>query len=381
MNVSWVCFIHLCYVGRDDPCSVRCLYTYRREAFALLVSINWAMREPYRVERATRFGFTLFYLLSVDFPVRSHKEYLLLDIVEYKEVTIHNLQEFLAWVQDTYTIHASEDAGFTPACSYNKVYYRGQRDVKWNLTPGIFRSENKKKGDLKGSNTNVDPLNEYNVLKQAQLRLWNETQTLPSYLEKLIFFQHYGLKTRLLDVTFNPLIALYMACATPEPSESSESVGAVYYGYKCEEYKLRNANLTAEIIFTKENNSSINQFFRNRKLKGRDFSKPIFIWPPINNPRIEAQDGAFIMAPLLKYDGEGVYTNNHDSLNNSDFFMKSRAVIPEDCKEGILKELSRIGINTGSIYKGVTEKLQSVMEEERRKQLRPVDLSRINIKD
>lgn len=37
-----------------------CHIPYRREAFALLVSIDWAMREPYIVKRATSVGFTLF---------------------------------------------------------------------------------------------------------------------------------------------------------------------------------------------------------------------------------------------------------------------------------------------------------------------------------
>ena len=52
----------LCYIGRDDWYNVRCVYTYRREAFALLVSTNWAMREPYIVKRATSVGFTLFFV-------------------------------------------------------------------------------------------------------------------------------------------------------------------------------------------------------------------------------------------------------------------------------------------------------------------------------
>lgn len=48
-----------------DLYSMLCLYTYRREAFALLVSINWAMREPLTVKRATSVGFTFFMYIIV----------------------------------------------------------------------------------------------------------------------------------------------------------------------------------------------------------------------------------------------------------------------------------------------------------------------------
>jgi len=49
-------FVLLCCIGLDDWYDVRCVYTYRREAFALLVSTNRAMREPQWVGRATSTG-------------------------------------------------------------------------------------------------------------------------------------------------------------------------------------------------------------------------------------------------------------------------------------------------------------------------------------
>ena len=46
----------LCCIDSDDWYNIRLLITYRREAFALLVSTNRAMREPYQVKRVTSIG-------------------------------------------------------------------------------------------------------------------------------------------------------------------------------------------------------------------------------------------------------------------------------------------------------------------------------------
>ena len=58
-------YVLLYYISRDDWCDTRCVFTYRREAFALLVSIDRAMRRPRSMKRATRVGFTLFLYINL----------------------------------------------------------------------------------------------------------------------------------------------------------------------------------------------------------------------------------------------------------------------------------------------------------------------------
>ncbi|WP_244131651.1 FRG domain-containing protein [Burkholderia multivorans] len=86
-----------------------------------------------------------------------------------------------------------------------EVFYRGHSNrTKYRLEPSIFRK------DERGNFINRD----------AEDRMYRELLVSNSVdfqgdvytLDRLVRMQHYSLPTRLLDITSNPLIALYFAC-------------------------------------------------------------------------------------------------------------------------------------------------------------------------
>ena len=56
-----------------------------------------------------------------------------------------------------------------------------------------------------------------------------------SALDHLVQMQHYGHPTRLLDVTMNPLVALYFACEETTP----DLVDGLVYQFAVPEWKVK----------------------------------------------------------------------------------------------------------------------------------------------
>lgn len=271
--------------------------------------------------------------------------------MDYKDIIVKSVGEYLNWLDDSKFSTVTADKGEDFDLESFNTYYRGQSCSTWELKPSVLREP--------------PYLNEHALLSKASLRLWNEISSLKTYIEKMIFFQHYGLSTRLLDVTFNPLVALYMACCEEDKYSCD---GVVFCGRCTGKINSRIAELTAKYIFENELQRelvSFHQYVKKEMVNVKDFTQPIFILPPINNPRIEAQNGAFIMAPLIEEEfDEDMVPLNKKSLNNTEFFDDKRAIIRGCDKENIMHELSVYGIDSGTIYKGIEEKLRAIVTEE-----------------
>ncbi len=202
----------------------------------------------------------------------------------------------------------------------NMLFYRGHSWLNYLLQPGIKREENWIE-------------NEAVMYQEIMVRCAKEFVHCQSHLDYLVEMQHYGLPTRLLDVTENPLVALYFACST-----NRGKVGEVLVlRAKMQEVKYAKSDTAALLAalptlshgeqmkllslcengFSEENDQeykrlagklaaevkSRNPAFEPR-IRKKDLLSHIFVTPVRNNQRIMKQEGSFIICGLGREYGE-----------------------------------------------------------------------------
>ena len=187
--------------------------------------------------------------------------------------------------------------------------FRGQSDQDWPLIPKVGRS----------------PLDNDKGLGRGNLFVWEQKavafETLPDNpWERMAIAQHHGLATRLLDWTYNPLVALYFSA-----NEFSERDGGVY---------VYSPNSFVD--------PQTNPFDLPSEVTG--------LYMPRNiTPRIHNQSGIFTYhsnpkAPLPIEQMEG-FTQPKSNL--------SRITIKSEWKPALLDTLDTFGINQAFLFPGL----------------------------
>lgn len=260
--------------------------------------------------------------------------------------------------------------------SQDQLFYRGESKNYLNtkLMPKVFREGYSNK--------------EYDYYYDILTNFPQEFENL-SNLSRLSKMQHYWCPTRLLDLTSNPLVALYFACC-----ENPNQTGYFYifktkevlnydsdralllscishlnsnqqksvYEFICDfiidkdMYEKYKGRLTNEYISGKTKNQNDDedgcfQFerligevirersaFVNYKTVAKDLLKRYIVRPLIQNERQKKQDGLFLIFGLL---------GNRDIQVKNDIEVYYFEV---KNKRNILKELDLLGINHSTIY-------------------------------
>lgn len=174
---------------------------------------------------------------------------------------------------------------------YNRLVYRGHSDSSSNykLIPSLARYD----GALERSENII--IDELITLRPE------EFQDISSNFDLLAKMQHYELPTRLLDFSYNPLIALYFACcdgkssgrvlctydtSSPYASQIVEKICGIYhyddYSAVSLDHLLGDVSLLRRYaLYTKT---------------------PLMMKPKYSNDRIKHQSAVFMVFPNMVYD-------------------------------------------------------------------------------
>ena len=194
----------------------------------------------------------------------------------------------------------------------NIFFYLGHSNSNFVLCPSIKRKIQYEK-------------NEHHMYNRILIECPHEFSDCSSHLEKLVKMQHYGLPTRLLDITKNPLVALFFACVSHNetygevvvissnkekikyPQSDTISIISSLPKFSFEEQKLFEKFANDKSITKEEFNKKISRLIHEVRLEKPAFKADVeqadilnsyIVYAIKNNPRIVKQDGAFVLCGL-----------------------------------------------------------------------------------
>ena len=251
------------------------------------------------------------------------------------------------------------------------TFYRGQANIEWGLSPGLYRE---------------------GLFNHEQLLITELMHLNPSEFEGLSRFhilskmQHFGLPTRLLDISQNPLVALFFACYGDEQLSKD---GAVYImpNVGITWSTDTNVQIIMDYVFefssfpTHVNLSNILPVLGRRyqdivgMLIPETISSlihsltlnPLAVLPAHTNPRIIAQSGAFLLCSMICQQTESPNSKMHYGFSAKEIASVTEiteygvtARIPSECKSEILSQLDAFGISVHRLFPDLEHQAQYV---------------------
>ncbi len=278
----------------------------------------------------------------------------------------HSISCVANYVETIVAINRDDKDGDIPR--RKELLFRGQCDKYYELIPSLGRYKN---GDV-----GVHFV-EQNMIEMAKYRLpevFGDKSLEP--LDLLCLLQHYGIPTRLLDLTEDALVALYFACESQIKSDGEVLIFKSYID-DIKNYPFVNA-IADSYRFVSGSFCSLSMFYANvikqpyflEQLVGNKIchktdeeggkwienccQSPIFVHGSARLKRQEIQRGRYILFPNaithLSDDEKGSFEQRIRPLSKDHESIIGRIIVPASAKQTIINELRLLGIKRGTLF-------------------------------
>ena len=259
-----------------------------------------------------------------------------------------------------------------------RFYFRGESCCSWKLRPSLMRNSDIRwmEGEKEGK-----------MLLELMSRQPEAFNGLTSALAQWVLAQHHGLRTRLLDITRNPLVALFYACEKcPNKDDSGDKDGRLHVlAVPRNLIKPFNSDAISIIanfgkLFEGEQALLLGKIGRNRdeyleamgrlyhfiheekpyfkeRIDPRDFFRVFVVEPQQSFERIRAQSGAFLISAFHeRFERDEIRKCNSGVPVYGHFVLR----VPHVRKKHIFDELRLLNIMRETLFPGLEEAARAI---------------------
>lgn len=248
-----------------------------------LCQIDWCVLRDFRKPSP--------YVLHVSSSVgiKDSNEFQPEDFWREKEEIVSSLEEAIELIREIYMKHskAPSKEGATESFAW-----RGQLDSRWGLTSSLYRRVSWREGRA----PTEDELQQHEAKILLDAKRWGlhvSHHSRLSLLQQLALMQHYRAPTRLIDVSFSPLVALWFAS---EGGGAANTSDGRLFAFATNSFGLNENEALRGLEDEKERawDPSSSIFSEYEELL--NWNTQSWLWKPTSlDRRIAAQNGAFIL--------------------------------------------------------------------------------------
>lgn len=249
------------------------------------------------------------------------------------------------------------------------MLFRGQSNVEYELLPSLGRNRE--------TPCDITVFNEErNLIEMAKYKLPDIFNNALTPIELLALLQHYGIPTRLLDISENALVALFFACFENEKQDGEvivfkhnelhianyPMINAIAESYKYASSSFcRLADfyekVSIQTYFDEQRNANEIRYASSTEAANwveECCKSPIFVYAPIRSLRQQLQQGRYILFPnkISNYgdSGEKCFESIIEPMSKECECVVARIQIAAEKKDAIIRELTLFGISEATLF-------------------------------